>query len=117
MAAHTGVSAETLRYYERIGLLTDVDRAPNGHRRYDDDDVEWVGTLRCLRLTGMGISDMQHFAELVRAGQHTAADRLRLLEDHRESVLDLLADLRASLQVVEDKISHYRAVTQDQGSA
>ena len=61
-AEQSGFSLDTLRYYERIGLLDDIDRAPSGHRRFGDDDMEWLGVLRCLRETGMPIAQMRRYA-------------------------------------------------------
>ena len=74
-AEQSGFSLDTLRYHERIGLLDGIDRAPSGHRRFDEDDLEWLGVLRCLRDTGMPIAQMrQHVgSELRRTGSPTVA--------------------------------------------
>src|SRR5262249_59405890 len=72
-AEQSGFSLDTLRYYERIGLLDGIDRAPSGHRRFHDDDLEWLGVLRCLRDTGMPIAHMPRDPELARAGQANLA--------------------------------------------
>ncbi len=56
IAKETNLSRHTLRYYERIGLILDVDRAPNGHRRYSDDDIEWIAFLKQLKATGMPLA-------------------------------------------------------------
>ena len=81
-AEQSGFSLDTLRYYERIGLLDGIDRAPSGHRRFDGEDLEWLGVLRCLRDTGMPIAQMRRYAELARGGQATLAERMRLLTEH-----------------------------------
>jgi len=109
MTERTGVSLDTLRYYERIGLITDVDRGISGHRRYSADDVGWVDVLRCLRTTGMPISRMQQFAELCRV-TGTEAARLDLLVGHRDDVVDSIAELQRALQVIEGKIAYYRGL-------
>jgi DNA-binding transcriptional MerR regulator len=70
-AEQSGFSLDTLRYYERIGLLNGISRAPSGHRRFGDDDLEWLGVLRCLRDTGMPIARMRRYAELAREGEPT----------------------------------------------
>ena len=67
----TGLSAHTLRYYERAGLLEPVDRNEGGHRRYRESDVEWVRFLTKLRATGMPIRDVRRYAELMKAGDGT----------------------------------------------
>ena len=70
-AEQSGFSLDTLRYYERIGLLDDIGRAPSGHRRFREEDLEWLGVLRCLRDTGMPIAQMRRYAELARGGEPT----------------------------------------------
>ena len=110
-ARQTGVSADTLRYYERAGLLARVERAHSGHRRYDDADLAWIDFLMKLRSTGMPIRDVRRYAELVRAGDHTAAERLALLERHRTAVLDQMAEVQESLARIDYKIALYKEQT------
>ena len=104
----TGFSLDTLRYYERIGLIEPVHRAAGGHRRFTQDDLEWLDWLRCLRCTGMPVAQMKQFADQVRAGTHTYAERLALLEEHDRAVtaeMAVLAEQRGKLQA---KIAYYR---------
>lgn len=107
VAAATGLSGHTLRYYERIGLIAPVQRAENGHRRYSAGDVGWIDFLMRLRATGMPISQMQQYAELQRQGEHTLAARLDLLKQHRDAVLEQIAGLEDNLSVIEYKIDYY----------
>ncbi|HET9169451.1 MAG TPA: MerR family transcriptional regulator [Actinospica sp.] len=104
----TGFSLDTLRYYERIGLIEHVHRAAGGHRRYSDDDLEWLDILRCLRGTGMPIAQMKEFADQVRAGSHTYPDRLALLEAHERIVSAQMAVLQEQRSKVRAKIDYYR---------
>jgi len=97
-AEQSGFSLDTLRYYERIGLLDGIDRAPSGHRRFDEDDLEWLGVLRCLRDTGMPIAQMRRYAELTRRGQVTMAERLSLLTEHDARVQERISLLQAQHQ-------------------
>jgi DNA-binding transcriptional MerR regulator len=113
----TGFSLDTLRYYERIGLIEPVRRAVGGHRRYTQDDVEWLDVLRCLRGTGMPIARMQEFARQVRAGDHTFADRLTLLEEHDRAVACEIARLEEQREKVRAKITHYRDALERQAAA
>ena len=108
-AEQSGFSLDTLRYYERIGLLDGVDRAPSGHRRFDDDDLEWLGVLRCLRDTGMPIADMRRYAELARGGEATHAERLDLLTGHDMRVQERITLLRAQRKHLQEKIDWYRS--------
>ena len=106
-AEQSGFSLDTLRYYERIGLLDGIDRAPSGHRRFRDDDLEWLGVLRCLRDTGMPIGQMRRYAELARAGQATLAERLNLLTEHDARVQERIALLQAQHKHLREKIDWY----------
>jgi DNA-binding transcriptional MerR regulator len=106
-ARATGVSAYTLRYYERAGLIDGVDRAASGHRRYDDGDLAWIEVLQRLRATGMPIQRIRRYAELVREGEGNERDRLALLEEHRDAVKATLAQVRKHLAFIERKIEIY----------
>jgi DNA-binding transcriptional MerR regulator len=108
-AEQSGFSLDTLRYYERIGLLDDIDRAPSGHRRFHGDDLEWLGVLRCLRDTGMPIAQMRKYAELTRRGQDTLAERLRLLTEHDAHVQQRIALLQAQHNHLREKINWYHS--------
>jgi len=107
-AEQSGFSLDTLRYYERIGLLNGISRAPSGHRRFGDDDLEWLSVLRCLRDTGMPIARMRRYAELARGGEPTMAERLRLLTEHDAQVCERIAVLQAQRQHLQEKIDWYR---------
>lgn len=108
VAEATGLSTHTLRYYERAGLmLAPVDRASSSHRRYTEADIAWVGFLTKLRSTGMPIAVVAEYAELVRRGDVTTADRLELLQRHRISVLAQLEEVTQSLAAIDKKIALY----------
>ncbi|MET9777527.1 MerR family transcriptional regulator [Streptomyces sp. NPDC006367] len=107
VAAFTGLSAHTLRWYERIGLMPHIDRSHTGQRRYSNRDLDWLGLVGKLRLTGMPVADMVRYAELVRAGERTYADRRALLESTRRDVLARIAELQDTLAVLDRKIDFY----------
>ncbi|MEV6621347.1 MerR family transcriptional regulator [Amycolatopsis sp. NPDC051106] len=108
-ARRSGVSAHTLRYYERAGLVvTRVDRTSGGRRRYRQVDLEWIKVCTRLRATGMPIKVIRRYAELVSAGRGNEAERLALLEAHRAEVLCRLAELEENLQLIDRKIGVYR---------
>jgi DNA-binding transcriptional MerR regulator len=106
-AAETGVSRDTLRYYERIGILPGIERSKSGHRQFSDDDMGWIKLVQCLRATGMPIEDLHAYAELVQQGDATAYERLRLLQDHRRRIRDDMQELATALELVERKIAGY----------
>jgi DNA-binding transcriptional MerR regulator len=107
----TGLSAHTIRYYERIGLIPSIERAANGHRRYSDEDIGWIEFLKCLRSTGMPISEMQRYVELQQEGDPTLQDRLALLEAHRRRIKAKIRELNSFLERIEHKIGYYQNVT------
>ena len=107
-AAVSGLSADTLRYYERDGLLLrPVARSSSGHRRYSDDDLMWIEMITRLRATGMPIRDVRRYAELVRAGAGNERERLELLHAHRRLVLAQLAEVSEHLGAIDRKIGIY----------
>ena len=114
-SARLGLSAHTLRYYERIGLLDPVERAANGHRRYSAEDAAWVEFLTRLRATGMPIRQMQQFAALRRLGDATLQERRELLEAHQRTVQQRKAELEADLAAIAEKIHHYQTL-EDHGA-
>ncbi|MEU5207974.1 MerR family transcriptional regulator [Streptomyces sp. NPDC020742] len=107
VAEHTGLSAHTLRWYERIGLMSHVDRTHTGQRRFTNRDLDWLSLVTKLRLTGMPVADMVRYAELVRVGESTFAERERLLTAHREDVTRRIAELQSTLDVLDYKINIY----------
>lgn len=111
MAERAGVSAHTLRYYERIGLL-DVARDGAGHRRYDAAAVRRVVFLTRMRLSGMAISDLQTYVDLVDQGDATIPDRLDMLLEHRDTLRGQIRQLQLSLATTEFKIATYGGETQ-----
>lgn len=104
----SGLTPDTLRYYERDGLmLASVARSATGHRRYQESDLRWIELINCLRGTGMPIRDVRRYAALVRSGAGTEGERLELLRAHRQLVLDQLAQVTAHLGAIDKKIDIY----------
>ena len=110
-ARASGVSAHTLRYYERAGLLNGVGRNRSGHRRYSAEDVDWVVVVTRLRATGMPIRKIRRYAELVRAGDGNEAERLEILESHRAEVVARIDELQHNLELIDYKLGLYRERT------
>ncbi len=107
-AARAGISAHTIRYYERAGLLAPIERTDSGHRRFAAADIEWIVVITKLRATGMPIRRIREYAELVREGDGNELERLALLESHREEVLRRLDEVQQNLELVDYKIALYR---------
>ncbi|MFE3180003.1 MerR family transcriptional regulator [Streptomyces violascens] len=107
VVACTGLTAHTLRWYERIGLMPHVDRSHTGQRRFSNKDLDWLSFVGKLRLTGMPVADMVRYAELVREGAHTFEARQELLEQTRRDVITRMAELQDTLAVLDYKIDFY----------
>jgi DNA-binding transcriptional MerR regulator len=100
----TGLTAHTLRYYERIDLLA-VERAPNGHRRYDQQDIERLLFLNYLRLTGMPLEQMKQYAALHAQDEAGILERVRMLQAHRAEVARQVEALQMMLGVIDYKLA------------
>jgi DNA-binding transcriptional MerR regulator len=109
-AARTGLTAHTLRYYERDGLMLAVARSESGHRVYTDRDLDWIELITQLRATGMPIREVRRYAQLVRDGADNERERLDLLAAHRERVRRNLAEVTAHMAAIERKIDYYAGV-------
>jgi DNA-binding transcriptional MerR regulator len=107
-AEASGLSAHTLRYYERAGLIEPIGRNGSGHRRYEAADLDRINFLTKLRGTGMPIRDVRRYAALMRAGDSTDSQRLALLEAHREVVLARLEATARNLELIDWKINFYK---------
>jgi DNA-binding transcriptional MerR regulator len=110
-ADRTGFSLDTLRYYEREGILAPIARTSGGQRAYRPSDLEWLGLVRCLRDTGMPIAQLKRYSELA-ADASTMDERLALLEAHAVEVQASIDALLAQQQRLREKIAWYR----DQGA-
>ena len=103
----TGLSAHTLRYYEREGLLSGVERTPGGFRQYTDADLEALWLICCLKNTGMSLQEITRFVNLAREGDHTLKQRLELLQAHRDDVIARMDEMQRYLDKVNWKIDFY----------
>lgn len=105
----SGLTRDTLRWYERIGLLASVGRDHTGKRRFSDRDLNWLSLIGRLRLTGMSVADMIRYAELVRAGESTYPERLEMFRRTRADALAQIEELKATVAVLDRKIALYES--------
>ena len=108
LAEKSGLSVDTLRYYEKIGLIPKVPRDGGGRRVYDAAMLRWIDFLDRLKATGMGIKDRLRYADLRGRGGASLTPRRQMLEHHREKVAEDIARLTEMLGVLDDKIDLYR---------
>lgn len=104
------MTAHTLRYYERVGLIQPVGRARNGHRRYTDSDAAWLNFLHCMRATNMPIREMQRYAALREMGDATIEQRRQLLEEHQATIAAQIGALQKAHALLTHKITNYRKI-------
>jgi DNA-binding transcriptional MerR regulator len=117
MAERCGMTAHTLRYYERIRLIHPIDRGPSGHRRYSDVDETWLNFLHWMRATHMPIREMLRYAALREAGPERAEKRRQILEEHRSELEKEIAKLQAALTLLINHLESLRNVEEAQKAA
>ena len=105
-ARRTGLSIDTIRYYDRIGILGALPRTAGGARAFTESDLGWLRVLRCLRETGMSMADLRRFVAI--DGDREPGRRRALLEGHRAAVLERMARVRRELEVLDGRIAAYR---------
>lgn len=98
-----GVNPSTLRYYDKEGLLPFVSRTDGGIRIFKENDMEWLKLIECLKKTNMPIKEIKRFIDLYEEGDHTAAQRLEIIRNQKESVEAQIKQLQSTLEVLEYK--------------
>ncbi len=103
----TGLSTHTLRYYEKEGLITGVERTSGGFRQYTDEDLEALGLICCLKKTGMPLQGITRFVQLTHEGDQTLRERVELLREHREDVIARMDEMQRYLEKVTWKLNYF----------
>ncbi|MEW9700330.1 MerR family transcriptional regulator [Paenibacillus sp. SI8] len=109
-AEQTGLSEDTLRYYEKIGLLPRAQREQNGHRYYNTEDMKRILFLIRLKSTGMPIQQMSHFLQLALQGDTTASERHAMLEERSRAIEAQIESLAETLGMVNEKLKLYETI-------
>lgn len=102
-----GLTPDTLRYYERIGLIPPVPRGKGGVRNYGEESCQWVELMKCMRSAGVQIEALIEYAALAQQGDRSLEARRDLLVRQREQLAARMADMQASLDRLDYKIGHY----------
>lgn len=101
------ISQDTLRYYERVGMIPPVTRAASGIRDYQKDDLGWVELAKCMRSAGLPVEAMIEYVKMTQEGDATIPARLQLLTDQKEALLEQRAKIDATLKRLDYKIGRY----------
>lgn len=101
------LSQDTLRYYERIGLIPSVNRNKSGNRNYTDEDCKWIEFVKCMRNAGLPIEVLTEYLELFQKGDSTFYDRKELLIKQRNQLMERMQDMQKTLERLNYKIESY----------
>ncbi|MHC3757760.1 MerR family transcriptional regulator [Staphylococcus succinus] len=104
------ISIDTLRYYEKIGIIPQISRTNGGVRNYTEDDLNWINLAKCMRQSGLSIEALAHYLELFQQGEDTQAERLAILSEQRETVLNTIQQMNDTLALLNKKIDNYETV-------
>lgn len=107
VAKEYNISADTLRYYERIGLLPAVNRTQGGIRDYNEADCRWVEFIKCMRSAGLSVEALTEYVMLAQKGESTFEQSRQILIEQRDHLLQRIQELQESLDRLNFKISNY----------
>ncbi|WPC43685.1 MerR family transcriptional regulator [Clostridium sp. JS66] len=101
------LSADTLRYYERVGLIPEVNRNKSGIRDYTEEDCKWVEFIKCMRSAGLPIEILIEYVTLFKQGNETIEARKELLTDQRKQLVEKMEDIKKTIERLDYKIERY----------
>lgn len=101
------ISQDTLRYYERVGMIPPVTRSASGIRDYQEKDIGWVELAKCMRSAGLPVEAMIEYVRLTQEGDNTIPARLKLLSEQREELIKKRKKIDATLEKLSYKIERY----------
>lgn len=103
----TGISAHTLRFYEKEGVVPFVKRDKNGNRIYDEENLKWLEFMLCLRATGMTLADIKHYVELYKNGDSTIQERKQMMLNHKTKIDEQIMKSYKYLEKINYKLALY----------
>jgi DNA-binding transcriptional MerR regulator len=110
VAEKTNLSIYTLRYYDKEGLLPLLKRSNSGIRKFSDNDIDWINLICCLKNSGMSIENLKKFMSSCLKGSQTCEERKKILEAHKDTILNQIKQLENSLDIINYKIDHYKEI-------
>ncbi len=108
VARISGISKFTLRYYDKMGILSFVDRNSKGIRTFKESDLNWIAMITCLKESGMPLKDIKQFIDWSFEGDSTLNNRLDTFIEHKQNVLDQIKLLEKHLKKIDHKIDYYQ---------
>jgi len=114
MARFLNVSASTLRYYDKEGLLPFVERSNSGIRMFSDKDYEWLKIIECLKKSGLSIKEIRSYIDMTKRGNDSLEERLQLFEERKKDVERQMKELQETLDLLKYKCWYYEMAIQDQ---
>jgi len=109
VASLCGLSAYTIRFYDKEGLLPFITRNSTGNRQFSESDLDMIRLICCLKNTGMQLKEIKRYTNLFMEGDHTVPCRKQMMIDHRTSILNQISELQTQIGVIEMKIAYYEA--------
>lgn len=104
------ISSDTLRYYERIGLIPPVRRNKSGIRNYEEKDLGWVRFAKCMRAAGISIEALIEYVALFQQGDNTISTRKQILVDQRNELAKKIEEMQFTLEYLDTKLEHYEDI-------
>ena len=114
MARFLNISASTLRYYDKEGLLPFVERSNSGIRMFSDKDYEWLKIIECLKKSGLSIKEIRSYIDMTKRGDDSLEERLQLFEERKKDVERQMKELQETLDLLKYKCWYYEMAIQDQ---
>ena len=114
MARFLNVSASTLRYSDKEGLLPFVERSNSGIRMFSDKDYEWLKIIECLKKSGLSIKEIRSYIDMTKRGDDSLEERLQLFEERKKDVERQMRELQETLDLLKYKCWYYEMAIQDQ---
>jgi DNA-binding transcriptional MerR regulator len=111
----TGLSVDTLRFYEKSGVIGEVSRDRGGRRVFNKQNLDWLNFVSCLKSTGMSLDLIREDRDLMLQGDHTAPRRKELMVQHRELLKNQMKELKAAMDRINHKIEYYDEILQSHG--
>lgn len=104
------LTADTLRYYEKIGLIHPVKRNSSGIRDYDEGDCNWIGFIKCMRSAGLSIESLLEYVRLISLGDKTIEQRRILLLEQKKQLEEKMDKLKETMEILDKKIANYASL-------